>query len=160
NGTRKPDISPTIKFCCLNSDETLSLIDLVKQLDGYIPETVSGDKFQNIVVSDMIITICWKYQRLIAMIENSASLSLEDYGDMLEAIYHMLSDYIRIQIDYQLKIFMQRFKGYSFDTDYEEICRLAMGKSEEQDFWAVCDKKDGLYRPIERMNFIGRTRPL
>lgn len=144
-GNIKPAVAPTIDYYCLNSDNMLSLIDIVNQLDGYVPETVTGDRFYNIIRQDNIIQICFKYKRLAKLIENADELSVEEYSEVLGAVYIMLNEYVEKHIKNQLYEFMERFGANKFDASYDMILGLAMGKADNQGFWTLYQKKDGLH---------------
>lgn len=144
-GNVKPAIVPLIDYCCLSSDNMLSLINIVNQLEDYIPETVTGDKFYNIVQQDNIKQLCYKYKRLARILENLDNLSVEDYSDVLGAVYIMLNEYVREHIKYQLDDFLQRFSENSIDTDFDTIYNLAIGRADKQGFWSLYQRKDGLH---------------
>lgn len=144
-GNIKPAVTPTIDYYCLNSDNMISLIDIVNQLDGYVPETVAGDRFYNIIRQDNIIQICYKYKRLAKLLENADELSVEDYTEVLGAVYIMLNEYVEKHIKKQLYEFMERFGAYQFDASYDMIFNLAMGKAGDQGFWTLYQKKNGLH---------------
>lgn len=144
-GNIKPAVAPTIDYYCLNSDNMISLIDIVNQLDGYVPETVTGDRFYNIIRQDNIIQICFKYRKLTKLLENADELSVEDYSEVLGAVYIMLNEYVERHIKNQLFQFMERFGANKFDASYDMIFNLAMGKADNQGFWTLYQKKDGLH---------------
>lgn len=144
-GNVKPAIAPVIDYCCLNSDNILSLIDIVSQLENHIPKEVTGDKFYTIVQKNNIKQLCYKYKRLANILENLDNLSVEDYSDVLTAVYIILNEYIIKHIKYQLEEFLQRFSENSFDTDFDTIYNLAIGKVDNQVFWSLYQRKDGLH---------------
>lgn len=144
-GNLNPTVNPVIEFYCLNSDKMLFIIDIVRQLNGYTPTEVTGDRFCNILKTDEMQEICCKYKRIIKLIDNIDKLSLEEYSDLLEAIYIMLDEYVRKQINHQLMMFIQRFGNYTFDTDIDEIYKLAIGECGCKDFWTLSLRKDGLH---------------
>lgn len=144
-GNIKPAVTPTIDYFCLNSDNMLSLIDIVNQLDGYVPEKVAGDRFYNIIRQDNIIQICFKYKRLAKLLENANELSVDDYTEVLGAVYIMLNEYVEKHIKKQLYEFMERFGAYQFDASYDMIFNLAIGKADNQGFWTLYQKKNGLH---------------
>lgn len=135
---------------CYNTDKTLKLIKIVNELEGYIPESVTGDEFYRIVKTDSIKQICYKNKAVIKYIDDLDNLSLDDYTDLLEAVYYMLRDYCREKIDYQLKAFINKYKNYTIDTNIYDILQMAMGKPKDNKFWSVVHKKNGIH--IMRFN--------
>ncbi len=57
----------------------------------------------------------------------------------------MLNEYVEKHIKNQLYEFMERFGANKFDASYDMILNLAMGKADNQGFWTLYQKKDGLH---------------
>ena len=144
-GNYRQEISPIIQYISYTSEETLFLIDLVNNLNGHIPKEIIGDKFYKLIQVGIVNDVCGKNKAVIRGINNLDSMTITDYADLLEAIYIMVNEYVKKQIDFQIKQFIYNNGNIVFDTGIENICRLALGKFTDKTFWTLKNKKDGLH---------------
>lgn len=127
------------------TDELNSMIILANQLIDYIPEEVKGDRYYDTISEDTIFEICSRNKDLKQNILNKSKLQLDEYTDTINVVGYMLLDHCKKKVIYYYNSFMEKYKGYEFDTN--NVLDMILGKEAKQKFtlWGLKHRSDGLH---------------